>query len=234
MSSPVHAIVPSIFKTPAPTCFNGNSTAGVAKMLFAPYAAAADTATSPLYYGGCTLLELQASSTDAVAKDIQLMVGQVATTQETTATGNITTTTTTITRVNGSWIADGWTVGDLVSCFQPFGVAAVGTEGRFGTVTAVTATVITFTVSGTAWTAQTLAAGSMVCRMAPWLRATIPANAGNATNIANYSLLNNSNDSALMRTEKKLDATQFIAAYPLITPSAFPAVIALSPVVARY
>lgn len=234
MSSPQFALVPSSYPAADPLTFNVNNSTLLRKM-FEPFAAAVETTNSPKWYGGCQLTDLLASSTDATSRDFLLWTANITTTQETTATGNITTTTTTITRANGSWITDGWQVGDIASIFTAVGVAAVaGTEGLLAAISAVTATVLTFTVVGGAWSAATAPAGCRVCKMHQRYRFTVPLNSGNAAAVANFSVLNGANDNSLLRTEMSLGATEMLVIQPVAAISALPASVSFKAQLKRY
>lgn len=232
MSSPDYAITPALFKSAPPATFIA-ATGTAAKIVVDQMPEAAATATAPLYFGGGTVIDLTASSTDSVAKDVQLYVGTVATTQSVGATGNLTTTTGTIVRASGSFIADGWAPGDLVMTFAPAGTAAnAAMDGILGVVTAVTAT--TLTVNGTPFAAMTLAAGTRVVRVKPHFRQTVAATAGTANNVPSQGLLGQINDGSAVRTELKLGANNVLIAALAAAASALPAYVSVGAVVALY
>jgi len=93
MSTPDYAITPSLFNAPPPATFIA-ATGTAAKVVVDQLPAVAATATSPQLYGGGTVVDLVATSTDAAAKDVQLYLGTVATTQSSTVTGSVSTTST--------------------------------------------------------------------------------------------------------------------------------------------
>lgn len=236
MASPQYAITPSNFITPDPTTFiAANATA--AKIVVEPQPEAAITATLPPFVGGATLLDLTATSTDAAAKDVLVYLGTLMTAQDATATGNVTLTAqNNLARVNGSWIADRWVVGDLLMSFAAPGTAqvATGIDGIVGTVTTVTA--LNLTVNGTPFAAGTnvLTAGTRLVNVSQLFRTTIAANSGNSATIPNVSLLGSPQDAAIIRTELKLGSTSFLIVAMQAAVAALPAFITLSPRLARY
>ena len=75
MSSPIFADVPSAFSGIVPVNFTvDNITA--AKVVQEPLLAAVESATTPLYYGGCTIIDLTASSTDGASKNVIIYTGR--------------------------------------------------------------------------------------------------------------------------------------------------------------
>lgn len=239
MSSPRFAVTPAGFFTPKPTSFiAANGTA--AKVVAEPLAAAAGVAATPTpdFYGGGTVIDLTATSTDSVSKDVILYVGTILTTHDSTATGDITTATqNTLNRVNGSWITDGFQVGDLVMVFAPSGAAQVvtGIDGLPLIVTGVTATALTFNGTPLAAGTNTLTAGSRIVAVADKSRVTVPANAGNSSAIPNARLLANPTfDASVVTTELKLGARNMLIAAMQSAVSALPAQVKLLPSLARY
>lgn len=231
MSSPQFAAVPASFQS-AGCSFNVNGP--LAKVVVEPMLAAAESATTPRFYGGCSLLDLIASSTDANARDIILWQADILTTQGAGTTGTVTASAVSLTRVSGDWLADGWKLGDIVSAYVPPSAATDGNEGKFGAVNAITSTVLSFTVIGNAWTAAALTAGSRICRMKQLFKAQIPVNAGNTNAIPNVSLLGNAMDASLLRAERKLGTTEMLVAQLPVAPGALPITIGLAAQIARY
>jgi hypothetical protein len=230
MSNTLYGIVPAAFINAIATLIAADGTA--AKVLIEPQAAAAATATTPLFYGGGTAIDITAASSDTVAKDVILWHGQVLTTVG-ASTGTAATTTGTITRTTGSFITDGWKPGDLVMVFNaPDQARQAGVDGVLGIVTAVTAT--TLTVNGTPFSAATITSGARICRMAQDLRAPVQAGAGTNGTTANAALLNNTLDSSILRTERKLGANELLAVSVASAVSALPAYINVGAQVARY
>ena len=233
MSSPLHAITPAGFVQPRPitlTVTNGTA----AKVVVEAYAAAASTATAPAFYGGCTVIDLVASSTD-VAKDVLMYTGQVATTQETTNTGIMATgSSSTITRAAGSFITDGWKAGDLLMTFAPDLLAFnAAVDGILGIVTTVVAG--TLTVNGTPFAVLTpFATGTRIVRVSQRGRFPVAASAGTNGTTANTRLLGNALDSTAVSTEIKLGADNLLIAGMQANVGALPAYVSIAATVARY
>lgn len=233
MSGPVNAITPALFQGVGPVSFvAGNGTA--AKVIIEPQVGAAASGNSPAFYGGCTYIDLTAASTDAAAKDVLLYQGRVLTTQETTATGAMATAgTNTITRAAGSFITDGWLVGDVVMVFSPVGTAPnAAVDGIVGVLSAVAAGVLT--ASGAPWANLALASGTRIVKVGQLFRATVAANAGNTAAIPNVALLGNGMDASAIRAERKLGSTEMLIANMQAAVSALPAYVAISGQMARY
>lgn len=231
MSSPINAITPALFQQQSPeTYIAANGTA--AKILVDALPGAAASGTTPALYGGGTVIDLTAVSTDSSSKDVILYSGVVASTQG-GATGAVTTTSNTIVRTTGSFISDGWQAGDLVMTFAPSGTAAnASMDGILGTVTTVSAT--TLTVNGTPFAALTLATGTRIVRVAPHCRMTVAANSGSNGTTVSASLLGNALDGSAIRTEIKLGSNNVLAAAMQAAVSALPAYVSIRPVVALY
>jgi hypothetical protein len=233
MSTADYAVVPSSFENASASFIAANAL--IAKILIDQYLPAAETATTPMFYGGCTVIDLTAVSTDTVAKDILMYHGIVGTTQEATKTAAMATTTGGISRVNGSFIADGFKVGDQVMTFAAPGVVAnAAVDGILATITAITATNIT--VNGTPFAAGALGGGTRVCRVALDLRATLPIGAGtnNTANNPSIGLLNHAQDGSLMRYERKISPNEVLILAMQAAVSALPGYVSASAQIARY
>ena len=231
MSNFSNANTPAFFEGIGPISFiASNST--LAKVLVEPQVGAAAVGVLPAFYGGCTVIDLTASSTD-VSKDIILYQGDVFTTQDVTNTGAMTTTTSTIPRTSGSFITDGWKVGDLVMTFAPPSLAPnAAMDGVLGTITTVAA--LTLTVNGTPFAALTLAAGTRIVRVAPYVRVNVPANSGTNGTAANVLLLGNSLDSSATPLERKLGPTDMLIGAMQAAVGALPAYVSVVGQLARY
>ncbi len=229
MSNPLNAAVPAAFQNAIANLIAADGTN--AKVLVDVLAAVAAGATSPLFFGGGSVIDITAASTDAASKDLVLWIGQVLTTVG-AATGAAATTASTITRTTGDFVVDGWKPGDLAMCFNATGVARQATDGVLGIVTGVTAT--TLTVNGTPFSALTLTSGCRVCRMSYKFRAPVAGNAGTNGTGTSVSLLNNSLDGSVLRYEKKLGVNELLAVSAAAAVSALPAYINVSADVARY
>lgn len=208
MSNPLYGIVPSSFDTDSGSIITATGTAAV--MIIEPQVAAVATATTPLYSGGATVIDGTISTTESVARDLQVWKGKIVTTQNTGNTGAMTTTTSTVVRVNGSFITDGWRVGDIVMMFAPNTIAAnAAVDGIVGTITVVTA--LTLTVSATPFAALTLAAGTRVAKMRRVFVTSVPIGAGSTAASANVKLVNNTNDTSISLGDRKLGVNDFLA-----------------------
>jgi hypothetical protein len=233
MSNPQNAVLPSGFDRAGPVGFIAADST-LAKVLVEPQAGAAVAGTSPLYFGGASVIDGTISSTDSADKEVMLYAGQVMTTQETTATGVMATTTGTITRINGSFITDGWRVGDTVMLFCPANAARVaGVDGVLGIVTTVAA--LTLTVNGTPFTASTpLVAGMRACRMHAQARIAVPLGSGTVAGAASVALVGNGADGSTITTEMKLGPTDLLAVAMAAATSALPATVNVDATIARY
>lgn len=231
MSNFSNANTPAFFESVGPISFvAANST--LAKVLTEPYVGAAAVGVLPAFYGGCTVIDLTASSTD-VSKDIILYHGDILTTQDVTNTGAMTTTTSTIPRTNGSFITDGWKVGDLVMTFAPFNAAPnVAMDGVLGIITTVAA--LTLTVNGTPFAALTLAAGTRIVRVSPYVRVNVPANSGTNGTLPNVLLLGSSVDSTATPLERKFGPTEMLIGAMQASVGALPAYVSIVGQLARY
>lgn len=229
MTTPIFAIVPASFENASATLIAASGVA--AKVLVDQFAAAAATGTAPQFNGGCSVIDITATSTDSAAKDLLLYHGIVTTTVG-GATGAVTTTTNTIARASGSFIADGWVPGSLVMMFAPRGVAANTFDGLLAIVTGVSAGALT--VNGAPFGAGSVASGSRICNMSLDLRAIIPGNSGTSGASTSIALLDHDNDGSLLRSERKLGANDLLAVAATSALSALPAYMNVSAQVARY
>lgn len=237
MTQAAYGNLPAGFRSPRPVSFTAaNGT--VARILVEQVPASLANGSLPPYYGGCTVIDLTATSTDAANKDVILYVGTVLTTQDALNTGSITTgAQNTLTRASGSFIADGWQVGDLAMVFAAAGTAQVvtGIDGLPLIVTGVTATVLTFNGTPLAAGANVLATASRIIAVADKARLTVTANAGNSSSIPNVRLLANPiYDASVVTTELKLGSDNVLIAAMQAAVSALPAQVKLLPSVGRY
>ena len=231
MSGPVNAITPALFGRSQPAGFTADNTT-VAKILVDAMPGAAASGVLPATYGGGTVIDITATSSDSVNRDILLYTGTVNTTNG-SATGAMTTTSSTIPRTTGSFIADGFMQGDMVMVFAPFGTAPnTGVDGIACIVHGITAT--TLTLNGTPLGAVTLAAGTRICRVKPHLRATVSAGAGTNGSTTSLGLIGNSLDGSSTRYELKLGPASILVAAMQATISALPALIGVDAALAQY
>lgn len=229
MTMPSQAAVPAGFITFRNSFIAADGTA--AKVLIEPQTALVGTTTSPTYFGGAALLDLVASSTDSVNKDVILYTGTIVTTVG-AATGTATTTVSTIVRTTGSFVTDRWNPGDLVMLFNSPGTARQATDGIVAVVTAVTAT--TLTVNGTPFTALTLNSGVRVVKVSLLFRDSVPLNSGNSASIPAKNLLNSANSSSTIIGERKLQDNEMLIVAMQSAVSALPAYVNIYGQAARY
>lgn len=193
-----------------------------ARLLTETITGAAESSPLPQFFGGISVIDCVATSSSGSTQDVQLYQGKVRTTQDTTATGNITITASSIVRANNSWITDGWRPGMNAMVFPADnGAENASVDGILGTITAVSAT--TLTVNGTPFAGITLSAGSRIVQVSQLHRQTVPANAGNSTSVASYPLLGASNDAANQRSARMLASDEVMIAAPVAAIAALPA-----------
>lgn len=226
MSNALYAAVPASFDSGIAsfTATNG----WPAKILVDTQSAAAATATTPLYYGGATIIDGTISSTDSASKDVQFYRCKVLS----TITG--TTTTSTIPRASGSYITDGWKVGDVGMLFAPVSAGPnAAVDGILFTVTGVVA--LTLTLNGTPIAALALAANTRVCKVSPTFKTAVAANSGTNNAVSNVAILGNGMDSgSTVKTERKLGANDIFACAMGSAVSALPAYVTVEAQFARY
>jgi len=178
------------------------------------------TPASGTLTGGCRVFDLVASSTDASARSINVYVGVVLTTQSASSTGALAVTTqNTLSRAAGSFIAEGWRVGQSVMVAAPAGLSANGSDGLLGIVTAVNAS--TLQVNGTPFTNETLGAGSRLIKVAFRQQVSVGSNAGTLN--SNASLLGSGNDTSKDPSGIELGANGVLIAALATAVSALPA-----------
>lgn len=238
MTQAAYGNLPAGFRSPKPIAFTvTNGT--VAKVLVDQIPAANASGSLPPYYGGGTLIDLTATSTDAATKNVILYVGTVLTTQDSTGTGTITTgSQNTLTRAAGSWIADGWEVGAMAMIFTAAGTAqvATGIDGLPLIVTGVTATLLTFNGTPLAAGANVLTSGTRILAVADKSQTPVTANAGNGT-VPNVRLLGTNasqQDNSAVTTELKFGADNMLIAAMAAAVAALPAQVKLLPSITRY
>ena len=229
MSNPLNAAVPASFQNASVTLIAADGVA--AKVLVDVMPAAAATPTSPLYFGGGSVIDATAVSTDAVSKDLILWQGQVLTVVG-AQTGAAPVTASAIGRGAGDFIVDGWKPGDLLMCFAAAGMARQATDGILGIVSAVTAG--SLSVHGAPFTALALAAGVRICRVSYEFRAPIPASSGTNGVLPNVGLLNHGCDASVIRFERKLGLNELLAVSAAAAVSALPAYVNVGAQLARY
>ena len=227
MSAPQFAQVPGQWFTPKPVSFiAADGTRAKVVVELTPEQAAVGVQAP--FQGGCSIFELCVSSTDGANKDLLLWLGKVLTTQGAGTSGNITLSAQNLlTRVSGSFVADGWLPGDKVMAFAPPGTvqSVAAFDGVEGIVTAVAA--LTVTVTGTPWPvgSHVLTAGSRLVNISQLFRTQIPLNSGNVAGTRNVSLIGNGSDASVVATEFKLGADALLLAGMGSAVAALPAAV---------
>lgn len=184
--------------------------------------------------GSHRVIDVVATSADAVSKDVVIYNGKVLT-ERTVSTGNITVAASTLTRVLGDWRTDGWRIGDIVAVFAPPTLAALTNEGTIGVVTGLTATVLT--VNGTPWVAETLSTdGVLVVRLSP--RGLLTAGTASAAGTPNAggaaALIGSVLDPTADRTGIGLGPNEMLVAQMATAVAALPAYVSVDARELRY
>lgn len=175
--------------------------------------------------GGCRIIDGTIASTDSAAKSLLSYVG--VQTSLYANMGVVTTTATTnstVTRNAGSFITDGYQVGDKIMLF---GCVTGANNGTTNIVTGVAAN--TLTVSGTTGipTAETQGAGFRIIRLGRGTQIAIPANSGNADATPAIKLIG-TNESRTDTSGVQLGATGMLIVAMSAAISALPAQIDVS------
>lgn len=224
MSTPQFGTVPGAFDDNKSASFIAAS--GTLAQIIADIT---NTPTAPLL-GGKRIYDITISSTDAVNNAMTLWDGLQASlyanmgTVTTTATSNAT-----VTRTVGSFISDGWVVGQIAMCF---GSAGAGNNGNAATVTSVTANTLTFNGIPAGFTANTEAAGFRLIRVVRRAPVLVPANSGNVVStssaLSNVQLIGQGNDKTTdsLGLEVGPNSLLLVSVYQAV--SALPAVIQVS------
>lgn len=173
-----------------------------------------------VFTGGQRVIGGSISSTDGTAREAIIYFGK-----QMSLFANMGTVTTSgtnaLNRSTGSFINDGFKVGDTVMFF---GAASAANNGLLLQVTAVTATVLTF--NGTAITNETEAAGFRVFKVTQRTHRTVPINAGNTGAIPAVQLIGGTQDPSAFPapdTGWSLDADNALIVAMTATVSALPA-----------
>jgi len=189
-----------------------------------------------VFTGGCRVIDATVASTDSVAKSMLLWYGTYTSINAATSTVDgvsamtslVITTQNTLTRGAGSYITDGWTVGDLVMLF---GSSTTANNGVLGIVTGVTATVLT--TNGTVWTNETVAANAQLYKVSRSHRIGIPLSSGDTDAAANVKLVNNANDQSSDTTGVYLGPNEALICGMVAAVSALPAYVSVTAKVGR-
>lgn len=181
--------------------------------------------------GGQRVIDGSIASTDGTARSALLYVGRQASLFANM--GTVTTTATNaINRTVGSFLADGYSVGDAIMLF---GAVTGAMNGLLLVVTGVTATVLT--VNGTPLTNETEAAGFRIFRVAQRTRRGVPLNSGNTDAAPAVVLLGGTQDPATFFPPDlglSLDADGALIVSMVATISALPAQVTFHAISALY
>ena len=149
------------------------------------------TSASGTLTGGARVYDLVASSTDASANVVIIWQALQMSLFAAMGSPNIATQNV-INRTVGSYIADGFAVGDRIMVLGD--TVTVANNGTAQILTGVTALVLT--VNGTPFTNETCAAGFRIVKVSRRATVSIAANSGNVNGTSNVQLIGgNGNDS---------------------------------------
>lgn len=148
------------------------------------------TAATGSLQGGCRVYDLVASSTDSSSNSVILWQAVQKSLYANMGTVTITGTNT-INRTSGSFVTDGYAVGDEIMILGD--TVTTANNGVAAVVTSVAAGALG--VNGTPFTNETAAAGFRIVKTTRRSTTTVAANAGNNTSTANTQLLATANDS---------------------------------------
>lgn len=215
---------------------NGNVIGGFSDTLQVGFTAANGTLAKVLadvtpasgnYTGGQRVYDIIATSTsgadnslivwDGVQLSLYANMGVVNTTATTNAT---------VTRTVGSYLTDGWKIGDSAMCFGSVGAS---NNGNVAIVTNVTALTLTFSGVPAGFSANVEGVGFRLIRVTRRAWTLVPANSGDATSVSallpNVQLCASSNDLTLdsLGIELASNSLLLIACYQAV--AALPAVI---------
>lgn len=193
-------------------------------------------AAAPLL-GGFRLIDGQVASTDGSAKSLIVWQGEELTQVANMGSAQVATTGT-MTRDAGSFLTDGWRVGDTAMLVHgPQGPYA-GTAANYGQpfqLTAVAA--LTLTVNGTPLTVEAMQAGARLVRVAQRTRLPVPLNSGNADATPPVALMTgtqNPSSAALPDTGWQFGPSSLLLVSLAANASALPARIDVAAAIARY
>lgn len=171
--------------------------------------------------GGQRVFDGSFSSTDSVARSVLIWIGTTLTRQANMGVASVTTNNT-INRTSGSFITDGWKLGDSAMIFD---APTAANNGNLSVVTAVTSLTLVF--NGAGLTNETLTT-VRVMRVALRTRRGVPLNSGNADSAPAVLLLGGSQDPSSFPapdTGISLDENSVIAFSAVAALSALPAQI---------
>ncbi|WP_291854902.1 hypothetical protein [Bradyrhizobium sp.] len=190
------------------------------------------TVRQRILQGGCRVIDGSLASSDGTARSLVLWLGRVLS-RAADFGGTLTVTTQNVfNRAAGSFLTDGWRVGDSV---MPFGMTTAANNGVAGLVTAVTA--LALTVNGTPYTNETMPATARLIRVSQRTRRAVPINAGNLDTTPAVALMGGAQDPAapaLPDTGYSLGDVDVLIAAMAAAVSALPARVDAQAVTARY
>lgn len=158
---------------------------------------------------GSRLHSLYASTNAAGAKTLNLARGHLMVAQETTATGAMAIAGgNTITRATGSFVTDGFDVGQRILIENP---TSAGNR-VFARITAVSATVLTFAAAAFP-TNEALPTGARIHLIGQAGAVSVPASAGQSASVAGVNLLTNT---ILPWLANKPDASMVFGQYGIL------------------
>lgn len=183
--------------------------------------------------GGGRLLDATVNSTDSVARNITVWRGIETTLYANMGTATTTATTNaTVTRTAGSFVTDGYLVGDLVFLMGSVGAS---NNGNLATVTTVAAGTLTFNGVPSGFTANTEGANLRIFRVSPHAPVPVPANSGVGSNVTTVSLVGSSYDASYDRSGIWMGPNEVLFVSMQAAVSALPAYVSINnPRVARY
>lgn len=189
------------------------------------------TVRQRVLHGGCQVFDGTISSSDVSAKNLNMFVGDELTIGSNMGTVAFTATTNaTITRTTGSFITDGWMVGEKLMAFNSTGAA---NNGKPVSITAVTAT--TLTLSGVSAISVAGAQDATLRLFAVSQRTQINVTAGAGTNGTStpIKLIGNNQDMSSSPVIQ-LGATNVLICSMAAAISALPASVDVSATVGYY
>lgn len=175
--------------------------------------------------GGCRIIDGLIASTDAAAKSLAVWQGRQTSLFADMGAPTITATNT-INRTAGSFVTDGYKIGDAIMLF---GATTAANDGVLAVLTGVS--LLALTVNSTPFTNETCAAGFRVVRVARAYQKAVPANSGNADATDAVSLFSTKQTDT---TGIQLGATGMLIVGLVAAASALPAQISVSANVGLY
>lgn len=170
--------------------------------------------------GGRRVIDGLITSSDSAAKIMRIFTGTQLSLYADMGTVTTTATThSTITRSAGSFITDGWKVGDVCMAFGSLSAANDGMQGR---VTAVAAGTLTLDGTTEISVAETQGAGFRLVRVGAGTAKPVPANSGYLSTVVPVPLLNGAQDPRVDTSGIMLGATGMLIVAMAATLSALP------------